>query len=174
MRHSASDQDGESGSEEDEEDSMVIDESRNLQNNEATTKANESEQSSADHNEELPIEDVKTEPLNTEAESKTENVENQEEMKEMNGGQDEEQPKALQNGVDKSEEENKEEGGDDSPSLPRRTRSRMTDGEFGLEEHEGVTFVIFDYGLIALDSIPPTHQQTVVAKERILLMLMNF
>ncbi|XP_057175483.1 PHD finger protein 20b isoform X2 [Triplophysa rosa] len=128
-RHSASDQDGESGSEEDEEDSMVIDESRNLQNSEATRKAKESEQSSADHNEELPCEDVKTEPLNTEAESKTENIENQEEKKEMNGGQEEEQPKALQNGVDKSEEENKEEAGDDSPGLPRRTRSRMTDGK---------------------------------------------
>lgn len=150
---------------------MVMDESRNLQNGEATRKANESEQSSAEHDEKLPCEDVKTEPLSTEAESKTENVENQEEKKEMNGGQEEEQPKALQNGTDvKSEEDNKEEAADDSPSLPRRTRSRMTDGEFGLEEHGGVTFLIFDYGLIPSIRFNSTH----TPKERILLMQMNF
>lgn len=156
-RHSASDQDGESETEGDEDDGAMTDESGNLQNGEATRDVNESEPSSAEHSEKPPCEDVKTEPLNTEAESKTENVENQEEKKEMNGKiKEEEEPTALQNGIGKSVEENKEEAADDSPKLPRRTRSRMTDGEFGLEEHGGVTFLIFDYGAVPSS----THQQT--------------
>uniref|UniRef100_A0A673J3C6 PHD finger protein 20-like n=1 Tax=Sinocyclocheilus rhinocerous TaxID=307959 RepID=A0A673J3C6_9TELE len=125
-RHSTSDQDGESESEEDEEDATVMDESRALQNggeSESTeTKIlNESEPSSAEHNEKQPSEDNKTEPH--------ENGEsNKPEEKEMNGGQEESQ--ALQNGMDKNDgdKKEKEEATDESPSLPRRTRSRMADG----------------------------------------------
>lgn len=114
-----------------------MDESRALQNggeSESTeTKIlNESEQSSAEHNQKQPSEENKTELL--------ENGEsNKPEEKEMNGGQEE--SKALQNGVDKNDgdKKEKEEATDESTGLPRRTRSRMADGEFGLEEHWGVT-----------------------------------
>uniref|UniRef100_A0A672M164 PHD finger protein 20-like n=1 Tax=Sinocyclocheilus grahami TaxID=75366 RepID=A0A672M164_SINGR len=126
-RHSMSDQDGESESEEDEEDATVIDESRNLQNggeSESTAAQilNESEPSSAEHNETQPSEENKTEPLeNGEA--------NKPEEKEMNGGQEESQ--ALQNGVDGNDgdQKEKENATDESPSLPRRTRSKVTDGK---------------------------------------------
>uniref|UniRef100_A0A671KS61 PHD finger protein 20-like n=1 Tax=Sinocyclocheilus anshuiensis TaxID=1608454 RepID=A0A671KS61_9TELE len=126
-RHSMSDQDGESESEEDEEDATVIDESRNLQNggeSESTAAQilNESEPSSAEHNEKQPSEENKTEPLeNGEA--------NKPEEKEMNGGQEESQ--ALQNGVDGNDgdQKEKEDATDESPSLPRRTRSKVADGK---------------------------------------------
>lgn len=115
----------------------MIDESRNLQNggeSESTAPKilHESEPSTAEHNEEQPSEDKKTEPLeNGEA--------NKPEEKEMNGEQEE--SKALQNGVDKidGDKKEKEDTTDESPSQPRRTRSKMADGEFGLEEHGGVT-----------------------------------
>uniref|UniRef100_A0A673J652 PHD finger protein 20-like n=1 Tax=Sinocyclocheilus rhinocerous TaxID=307959 RepID=A0A673J652_9TELE len=126
-RHSTSDQDGESESEEDEEDATVIDESRNLQNggeseSTATQILNESEPSSAEHNEKQPSEENKTEPLeNGEA--------NKPEEKEMNGGQEESQ--ALQNAVDRNDgdQKEKEDATDESPSLPRRTRSKVADGK---------------------------------------------
>ncbi|KAI2649922.1 PHD finger protein 20 [Labeo rohita] len=126
-RHSTSDQEGESESEEDEEDATVIDESRNLQNggeSESTAPKilHESEPSTAEHNEEQPSEDKKTEPLeNGEA--------NKPEEKEMNGEQEE--SKALQNGVDKidGDKKEKEDTTDESPSQPRRTRSKMADGK---------------------------------------------
>ncbi|XP_065105953.2 PHD finger protein 20b isoform X1 [Paramisgurnus dabryanus] len=129
--HSTSDQDGESGSEGEEEDVTVIDEPRNLQNggaseNGETTKANESEQSSPEQKEKLPCEDVVEEPLKSREEDiKTEKVE----KKEMNEEQEEEKPNALQNGIDKSDGEKKEEAADEGPSLPRRTRSKMADGK---------------------------------------------
>ncbi|KAF4096917.1 PHD finger protein 20b isoform X1 [Onychostoma macrolepis] len=126
-RHSTSDQDGESESEEDEDDATVMDESRTLQNggeSESTAAQilNESEPSSAEHNEKQPSEENKTEPL--------ENGEtNKPEEKEMNGGQEESQ--ALQNGVDQNDgdKKEKEEATDESPSLPRRTRSKVADGK---------------------------------------------
>ncbi|XP_051515279.1 PHD finger protein 20-like isoform X2 [Myxocyprinus asiaticus] len=133
-RHSTSDQDGESESEGDEEDSMVIFESRKLQNGRvrestANEKVNESGPDSAEQKEKPPSDEIKTELFeNEKGENKTEKKDNKTEKKEMNGGQKEEKPKALQNGVDKSEGGKKEEqASDDSPSLPRRTRSRMAD-----------------------------------------------
>ncbi|XP_016348481.1 PHD finger protein 20-like isoform X1 [Sinocyclocheilus anshuiensis] len=124
-RHSTSDQDGESESEEDEEDATVMDQSRALQNGESesteTKILNQSEPSSAEHNEKQPSEENKTEPH--------ENGEsNKPEEKEMNGGQEESQ--TLQNGIDRNDgdQKEKEEATDESPSLPRRTRSRMADG----------------------------------------------
>uniref|UniRef100_A0A671KT87 PHD finger protein 20-like n=1 Tax=Sinocyclocheilus anshuiensis TaxID=1608454 RepID=A0A671KT87_9TELE len=123
-RHSTSDQDGESESEEDEEDATVMDQSRALQNGESesteTKILNQSEPSSAEHNEKQPSEENKTEPH--------ENGEsNKPEEKEMNGGQEESQ--TLQNGIDRNDgdQKEKEEATDESPSLPRRTRSRMAD-----------------------------------------------
>lgn len=112
-----------------------MDESRTLQNggeSESTAAQilNESEPSSAEHNDKQPSEENKTEPL--------ENGEtNKPEEKEMNGGQEESQ--ALQNGIDQNDgdKKEKEEATDESPSLPRRTRSKVADGEFGLEEHGG-------------------------------------
>ncbi|XP_067302811.1 PHD finger protein 20b isoform X2 [Pseudorasbora parva] len=127
-RHSTSDQDGESGSDEDEDDTTAMDEARDLQNgreSESTDSkiVDESELKSAEHNEKQPSEEDKTETL--------ENGEgaNQPEEKETNGGQDE--TKELQNGIDKNEEDKKEkeEVSDGSPSLPRRTRSRMADAK---------------------------------------------
>ncbi|XP_026114610.1 PHD finger protein 20-like isoform X1 [Carassius auratus] len=125
-RHSTSDQDGESESEEDEDDATVMDESRNLQNggeSESTEMKilNESEPSSAEHDQKQPSEENMTERLENGESDKPEE-------KEMNGGQEE--SKALQNGLDKNEgdEKEKEEATDESPSLPRRTRSRMADG----------------------------------------------
>ncbi len=114
-----------------------MDESRTLQNggeSESTAAQilNESEPSSAEHNDKQPSEENKTEPL--------ENGEmNKPEEKEMNRGQEESQ--ALQNGIDQNDgdKKEKEEATDESPSLPRRTRSKVADGEFGLEEHGGVS-----------------------------------
>lgn len=115
-----------------------MDESRDLQNggeSESTeTKiVGESEPKPAEQSDKQPSEDDKTEMLeNGEGAIKPEE-------KETNGEQKE--TKELQNGIDKNDEDNKEkeEASDDSPSLPRRTRSRMADGEFGLGEHAGVT-----------------------------------
>uniref|UniRef100_A0A8C1G7Y5 PHD finger protein 20, b n=1 Tax=Cyprinus carpio TaxID=7962 RepID=A0A8C1G7Y5_CYPCA len=126
-RHSTSDQDGESKSEEDEDDATVMDESRNLQNggeseSSETKILNESEPSSAEHDQKQPSEENRTEPLeNGEA--------NTPEEKEMNGGQEESQ--ALQNGVDMNDgdKREKEEATDESPGLPRRTRSKVADGK---------------------------------------------
>uniref|UniRef100_A0A9J8BV63 PHD finger protein 20, b n=1 Tax=Cyprinus carpio carpio TaxID=630221 RepID=A0A9J8BV63_CYPCA len=126
-RHSTSDQDGESKSEEDEDDATVMDESRNLQNggeseSSETKILNESEPSSAEHDQKQPSEENRTEPLeNGEA--------NTPEEKEMNGGQEESQ--ALQNGVDRNDgdKREKEEATDESPGLPRRTRSKVADGK---------------------------------------------
>lgn len=114
-----------------------MEEDRDLQNGResestATKIVDESELKSAEHNEKEPSKDDKTETL--------ENGEgvNKPEEKEMNGGQEE--TKELQNGIDKNEEDKKEkeEASDESPSLPRRTRSRMADGEFSLKEHASV------------------------------------
>uniref|UniRef100_A0A8C1W3E6 PHD finger protein 20, b n=1 Tax=Cyprinus carpio TaxID=7962 RepID=A0A8C1W3E6_CYPCA len=126
-RHSTSDQDGESKSEEDEDDDRVMDESRNLQNggeseSSETKILNESEPSSAEHDQKQPSEENRTEPLeNGEA--------NKPEEKEMNGGQEESQ--ALQNGIDRNDgdKREKEEATDESPGLPRRTRSKVADGK---------------------------------------------
>ncbi|XP_051962210.1 PHD finger protein 20-like isoform X2 [Xyrauchen texanus] len=133
-RHSTSDQDGESESEGDEEDSMVIYDSRKLQNgivseSTANEKVMESGPDSAEQKEKLPSEELKTEQfVNEKGENKPEKKDNKTEKKDMNGGQEEEKPKALQNDVDKNEGAKKEEqASDDSPSPPRRTRSRMAD-----------------------------------------------
>ncbi len=115
-----------------------MDECRTLQNggeSESTAAQilNESEPSSAEHNEKQPSEENKTEPL--------ENGEmNKPEEKEMNGGQEESQ--ALKNGIEQNDGDKKEteEATDESPNLPRRTRSKVADGEFGLEEHGGVSY----------------------------------
>uniref|UniRef100_A0A8C2DVL5 PHD finger protein 20, b n=1 Tax=Cyprinus carpio TaxID=7962 RepID=A0A8C2DVL5_CYPCA len=116
-----------SKSEEDEEDNTVMDESRNLQNGGESERTetkilNESEPCSAEHDQKQPSEENRTEPLeNGEA--------NKPEEKEMNGGQEESQ--ALQNGVDRNDgdKREKEEATDESPGLPRRTRSKVADGK---------------------------------------------
>lgn len=129
-RHSVSDHDGESESEAD-EDTTVMDESTDLQNggekeSTETKMVNDSEVSSAEHQ---PSEDQ-----NQPSEDKTENLENgnveikieEEEEEEMDGGQEE--AKVLHNGIDKNDE-HKGEASDESPSLPKRTRSRTADGK---------------------------------------------
>ena len=108
-----------------------MDESTDLQNggekeSTETKMVNDSEVSSAEHQ---PSEDQ-----NQPSEDKTENLENgtveikieEEDEEEMDGGQEE--AKVLHNCIDKNDE-HKGDASDESPRLPKRTRSRTADGK---------------------------------------------